>query len=149
MVQFLKEFKNFAVKGNMIQIAVGVIIGAAFNKLIEVIVKQIFMPPITLLTQAGDNWKYKKIILREEVLSTDGAILTEEVSIGYGLFIEATIDFIIIAFVVFLVVKFMNQLTKKAENVKDKSVETPKDIELLHRVTELLEQQNEMIKKNS
>jgi large conductance mechanosensitive channel len=147
MLKFLKEFKEFAVKGNMIQIAIGVIIGAAFNKLIEVMVKEVFMPPLTLFTPRGNNWENKNIVLREGTTDEFGNVVVEEVVLGYGHLIQALVDFVIIAFVVFLVIKFMNRLTIKAEDVKDTSVETPKDIELLYRVTELLEQQNEILKE--
>ncbi len=148
MIKFLKDFKEFAVKGNMIEIAIGVIIGAAFNKVIDTIVKQILMPPLALLTN-GNNWENKKTILREAVVDANGITIVEELAIGYGKLIEVSIDFLIIAFVVFLVIKFMNRLSNKAQDVKNKTVKTPKDIELLHKVTELLEQQNELLQKKS
>lgn len=137
----VKEFKEFAVKGNMIDIAIGVIIGAAFNKVIDVLVKEIFLPPLSLLTD-GVNWSNKKLILRESGLNGKQAI--EEIAIGYGKFLEAMIDFLIIGFTVFLVVKLINTVRRKAQDPKDKSVPTPKNIELLSRMTELLEKQIEI-----
>ena len=133
-----KEFKEFAVKGNMVDMAIGVIIGTAFNKVVNVLVKEIFLPPLSLLTD-GVNWENKRIILREAV-TKDGAKL-EEIAIGYGKLVEAGVDFLIIGFTVFLVVKFMNSLKKKADDPKNKKESTPKNIELLHTMTELMEKQ--------
>jgi len=82
MSKFFKEFKEFAIKGNMIDIAVGVIIGAAFNNVIDTLVKKIIMPPISLLTD-DFNFENKKFVLREAVLQND-KIVKEEVFIGYG-----------------------------------------------------------------
>jgi len=143
-MRLFKEFKEFAVKGNMIDIAIGVIIGAAFNKVIDALVKQLFLPPLSLITD-GVNFENKKYILREGV--TEGAKKIDEIAIGYGKVIEAGIDFLIIGFTVFLIVKFMNSLKTKAQDPKDKTVKTPKDIELLNKVTELLERQNELLEQ--
>lgn len=139
----IKEFKEFAVKGNMIDIAVGVIIGAAFNKVVDVLVKEIFFPPLSLLT-SGVNLDNKQIVLRKEVVE-NGATKLEAVAIGYGKLIEAGVDFLIIGLTVFLVVKFMNSIRKKADDPKNASEATPKNIELLHRMTELMEKQIELL----
>lgn len=142
-----KEFKEFAVKGNMIDMAVGIIIGTAFNKVVDVLVKQVVMPPLSMLTgriRYGD----RKFILQEGIPATDGVEAVEEVAIGYGLLIEVFIDFIIIGFVVFLVVKFMNRFRRKAEDPKDKTVSTPKNIELLTNLNELMQEQNDLLKQN-
>ena len=141
--KLLKEFKEFAVKGNMIDIAIGVIIGAAFNKVVDVLVKEVFLPPLSFLTN-GSVLENKRIILREAV-AENGTTTAEEIAIGYGKLIEAGVDFLIIGFTVFLVVKFMNTLRKKADNPKDKAEVTPKDIELLHQMTELMERQIELL----
>lgn len=145
-LQLFKEFKEFAVKGNMIDIAVGVIIGSAFNKVIDVLVKEVFLPPLSLLTD-GINWSNKKLILREAV-SVEGTKKIDEVAIAYGKLFEVLVDFIIIGFTVFLVVKFMNSFRNKAQDPKNKKVVTPKDIELLNRMTELLERQVELTEKS-
>ena len=144
MKKIINEFKEFAIKGNMIDIAIGVIIGTAFNKVVDTIVKQIFLPPLSLLTN-GASMENKKIVLRESV-SVEGVTQMEEIAIGYGQFIEASIDFLIISIVVFVVVKFMNQLKGKAQDVSDSTVTTPKDIELLDRMAQLLEEQNKLLK---
>ncbi|WP_194767744.1 large conductance mechanosensitive channel protein MscL [Tamlana sp. I1] len=144
-MKLLKEFKEFAVKGNMMDMAVGIIIGASFNKVIDVLVKKVFLPPLSLLTE-GVNFQHKKIILKDAVLDASDAILKEEVAIGYGALGEAMIDFLIVGFTVFIVVKFMNKLRNKAQDTKDKTVATPKDIELLSKLTSLMEEQNSLLK---
>lgn len=145
-MKLLKEFKEFAIKGNMMDMAIGVIIGASFNKVVDVIVKQIMLPPLSLLTD-GVNFQNKKIILKEAILSQTGEVLSEEVAIGYGAFGEAILDFLVIGFTIFLVVKFLNRLREKSHDVKDKTVTTPKDIELLTKLTDLMEEQNKLLKK--
>lgn len=145
MGKFFKEFKEFAIKGNMIDIAVGVIIGAAFNKVIDTLVKKIIMPPISLLTD-DFNFENKKLILREAVVVNE-KVIEEEVFIGYGELITVLINFFIIAWCVFLIVKLFNRLRNKAEDTKNKKVTTPKDIELLTDLKEIMQEQNELLKK--
>lgn len=144
-----KEFKEFAVKGNMMDMAVGIIIGTAFNKVVDVLVKQVVMPPLSILTD-GVNFSERKIVLRDSMAATGylGEDLTE-VAIGYGALIEALLDFMIIGFTIFLVVKFMNRFRKRAQDPKDKTVETPKDIQLLSDLTELIKEQNQLLKSGS
>ncbi|WP_405292678.1 large conductance mechanosensitive channel protein MscL [Algibacter sp. Ld11] len=144
-MKLFKEFKEFAVKGNMMDMAVGIIIGASFNKVIDVLAKKVILPPLTLLT-SGVNFKDKRLILKDPVLDASGKILTDEVAIGYGALGEALIDFLIIGFTIFIVVKFMNRLRNKAQDSTDKTVTTPKDIELLSKLTSLMEEQNRLLK---
>lgn len=140
-----KEFKEFAVKGNMMDMAIGIIIGASFNKIIDVLVKQVLMPPLSLLSN-GIYLEDKKIVLKEAVLDASGAITSQEVVLGYGALMEAFLDFLIIGFTVFIVVKFMNRLRTKAQDTKDETVVTPKDIELLSHLKSLMEEQNALLK---
>lgn len=147
MGKFFKEFKEFAIKGNMIDIAVGVIIGAAFNKVIDTLVKKIIMPPISLLTD-DFNFENKKFVLREAVIENE-KVIKEEVFIGYGELITVFINFFIIAWCVFLIVKLFNRLRNKAEDTKNKKVTTPKDIELLADLKEIMQEQNELLKKQT
>lgn len=144
-MKLFQEFKEFAVKGNMMDMAIGIIIGASFNKIIDVLVKKIFLPPLSLLTD-GVNFQNRKIILKDAITDASGTILTDEVAIGYGALGEALLDFLIIGFTVFIVVKFMNKLKNKAQDAKDTTVVTPKDIELLSNLTELMEEQNALLK---
>lgn len=144
-MKLFKEFKEFAVKGNMMDMAIGIIIGASFNKVIDVLVKKVFLPPLSLLTD-GINFQDKRIILKEAIADASGSIITDEVAIDYGALGEALLDFLIIGFTVFIVVKFMNRLRNKAQDFKDETVVTPKDIELLSHLTELMEEQNALLK---
>jgi len=91
--KFLKEFKEFAIKGSMIDIAIGIIIGAAFNNVVDTLVKKVLMPPISLLTN-GINFQNKKLILRPELFEGD-KLIREEVAIEYGTLINVLIIFII------------------------------------------------------
>ncbi len=141
-----KEFKEFAVKGNMIDMAVGIIIGTAFNKVVDVLVKQVIMPPLSMLTN-GVNYADRKIILQDSSGIEGEANFVEEVSIGYGLLIETLIDFLVIGFVVFLVVKFMNRFRNKAQDPKNTKVVTPKDIELLSSLNDKMEEQNKLLRE--
>ena len=141
-----KEFKEFAVKGNMIDMAVGIIIGTAFNQVVDVLVKQIIMPPLSMLTN-GVNYADRKVVLQEAVGTSGEPSFVEEVSIGYGLLIETMVDFVVIGFVVFLVVKFMNRFRNKAQDPKNDKVVTPKDIELLANLNDLMEEQNKLLRE--
>ena len=141
MKSLFKEFKNFAVKGNMIDMAIGIIIGTAFNNVVNALVKKIVMPPLSLLTD-GVNLSNKKMILRN---ASEGA---EEVAIGYGEFLEVMIDFTIVAFTIFIVLKFVNRFKDKAEDPANKEVETPKQIELLSNLEKLMKEQNQILKNS-
>ena len=142
MKNFLEEFKNFAIKGNMIDMAVAIVLGTAFNGVVNTLVKKVVMPPLSLLTD-GVNFANRVWVLRE---ASENA---EQVAIGYGELIEVLIDFVIIAFTIFMVIKFMNRFKSKSEDPKDKEVATPKNIELLSNIEKLMEEQNHILKKKS
>ena len=120
MGKFLTEFKQFAVKGNAIDMAVGVIIGGAFGKIVTSIVNDIIMPPIGWLI-GGVDFKDLKVVLKDAVpeqLDEAGNVVQKavaEVTLNYGVFIQNVIDFIIIAFCVFMLVRFITNLNKKKE----------------------------------
>tara|TARA_Y100000385_G_scaffold157562_1_gene163360 strand:+ start:1258 stop:1677 length:420 start_codon:yes stop_codon:yes gene_type:complete len=139
-VKLIKEFKDFVVKGNMLDMAIGIIIGASFNSVVNVLVKNIILPPLSLMSD-GINFQEKKLILRTQ---TDK---TSQVSIDYGLFAETILDFIIVGFTIFVVVKFINKLKRRADDVKDMTVVTPADIQLLSDIKELLKIQNHKLSK--
>jgi|TARA_Y100000389_G_scaffold104485_1_gene101369 large conductance mechanosensitive channel len=145
-MKLLQEFKEFAVKGNMIDMAIGIIIGASFNQVIDVLVKQILLPPLSLLSD-GINLDNKKLILRESQTNSLGDISVQEVAISYGQFIETFLDFLIVGFTIFMVVKFINRLNKKAEDPGDKTISTPKNIQLLMDMNSLLKEQNRILKE--
>tara|TARA_R110001606_G_scaffold345173_1_gene494085 strand:+ start:172 stop:600 length:429 start_codon:yes stop_codon:yes gene_type:complete len=139
MKKFFEEFKNFAIKGNMIDLAIGIIIGTAFNKVISALVSKVIMPPLSLLTD-DVNLANKKWVLRE------ASKKVEEVAVGYGELIESLIDFGIIALTIFVMVKFINRFKEKSEDPANKEVETPKNIALLASVESLLKEQNEILR---
>lgn len=141
MKNFIQEFKNFAIKGNMIDMAIGIIIGTAFNKVVNVLVKKVVMPPLSLMTE-DVSFSEKKYVLREAY----GDI--KEVAIGYGELIEVLIDFTIISFTIFVVIKFMNRFQTKAEDPANLEEITPKNIELLANLEQLMKEQNEILRDN-
>ncbi len=122
MKKFLNEFKAFAMRGNVIDLAVGVVIGGAFGKITTSIVNDIIMPFISILT-GGINFSDWKIVLKEAVLGADGAEVAKEVAITYGNTIAIILDFIIIAFAVFCMVKALNTMHAKAEALRKKEEE--------------------------
>ena len=140
MAGLFQEFKNFAIKGNMIDMAVGIIIGTAFNNVVSTLVKKVVMPPLSLMTD-DVRLSDRKYILRQAAEGVD------ELAIGYGELMEVVIDFIIIAFTIFVVIKFINRFKKKSEDPKNKEVETPKNIELLSNIEKLMQEQNDYLKQ--
>ena len=131
MKKFMEEFKKFALKGNVFDMAVGIIIGGAFGKIVASLVGDVLMPVIGLLF-GGVSFTDLKIVIEEAVGETP------EVAIYYGNFIQTTVDFIIIALVVFLMVKGINSMKKKEA---EKPAEPPKpaeDIVLLTEIRDLL-----------
>ena len=111
---FLKEFKEFAVKGNVMDMAVGVIIGGAFGKIVTSVVNDIIMPPIGLLV-GGVDFSDMKLTMKKAVLDAAGEVVSPAVTWNYGAFIQQVVDFTILAFCVFILVKLINSLNKKKE----------------------------------
>ena len=115
MSKFLDEFKSFAMRGNVVDLAVGVVIGGAFGKITTSMVNDIIMPAVSVLT-GGINFTDWKLILKEAVMAADGTtVATPEIAINYGNLIATTLDFVIIAFAVFCMVKALNSLHRKKE----------------------------------
>ena len=140
MGKFLNEFKSFAIKGNAVDMAVGVIIGGAFGKIVSSIVNDLIMPPIGWLI-GGVNFSDLKFILPAEQI-VEG-VQTQAATINYGNFIQTLIDFIIIAFCVFLMVKGINSLSKKKEAEPEQPAPTPEpsnEEKLLSEIRDLLKQ---------
>lgn len=142
MGKFINEFKQFAVKGNAVDMAVGVIIGGAFGKIVSSIVNDIIMPPIGWLI-GGVNFSDLKFTL--PAVGIAGLEKMQPATINYGSFIQTIIDFTIIAFCVFLLVKGINKLArKKAEEPKQETPPAPSKEELLlTEIRDLLKEQNE------
>ena len=139
-----QEFKKFAFKGNVMDMAIGVIIGGAFGSIVNSLVNDIIMPLISMLTGGVDfsAWKW---VLKEAV--TEGAeVVTPEVAVNYGNLIAVILDFIIIAFAVFCMVKAVNKmhekLTKPVEPEPEKEPEPTKEEVLLAEIRDLLKEQS-------
>ena len=140
-MKLLKEFKEFAVKGNMVDLAVGIIIGAAFGKIIASLVTDVLMPPIGLLL-GGLNFADMQWIMKDAVIDPlTGQVTTSAVALKYGNFIQTLVDFIIIAFSVFMIIKAIMNAKKKEVEVPAAPPAPPaptKDQELLTEIRDLL-----------
>lgn len=139
---FIKEFQEFAIKGNVMDMAVGVIIGGAFGKIVASLVNDVIMPPIGMLT--GKGFGDLKFVLKEAVAEQTneaGEVITaatDAVTLNYGNFIQTSIDFLIIAIVIFLLIKGMNSMRKKEEPAPAAPAEDPADIALLKEIRDEL-----------
>ncbi len=137
----LKEFKEFAIKGNMVDMAVGIIIGAAFGTVVKSVVDDILMPVVSAVFNAPD-FSNLFILLKNptgaEFTSIEAARDAGAVALGYGLFINALIAFLIVAFVLFMIVKNMNKLKKEAEEAPAEPPAPPKNEVLLEEIRDLL-----------
>ncbi len=125
MKKFIEEFKAFALKGNMVDMAIGVIIGGAFTALVGAFTANIVNPLMALIPGVNSLDNALKIVLKEAVLGEDGAVVTEEVAIKFGAFISAIITFLILALIVFMVVKSINKLRKLEEERKAAAAPAP------------------------
>ncbi len=112
-MSLIQEFKQFAMKGNVVDLAVGIIIGAAFGKIVSSVVNDIIMPPIGALVGGVDFTDLKVIIKSASVDDAGNAVAA--VTLNYGNFVQTTIDFLIIAFAVFMIIKAINRMKKKEE----------------------------------
>ncbi|WP_107791433.1 large-conductance mechanosensitive channel protein MscL [Campylobacter concisus] len=130
-MSFISEFKEFAMRGNVIDMAVGVVIGGAFGKIVSSLVGDIIMPVVGVVT-GGVNFTDLKLTLKEAVDSAPA------VTINYGSFIQTMVDFLIIAFCIFCVIKALNSLKKKPVEEAPSEPETPADIALLTEIRDLL-----------
>lgn len=128
----LQEFKTFAMRGNVIDLAVGVVIGGAFGKIVTSLVDQIIMPPIGWVTGGIDFSDLKWVIRPAD--NTDPAHKVAEVAVQYGAFINTLIQFLIIAFAIFLVIKFINRVTRREEVAAPPAA----DVVLLTEIRDLL-----------
>jgi len=136
-MKIFKDFKEFAIRGNMLEMAVGIIIGVAFNKIVTSLVQDIFMPVIGFFV-GRVNFENLQLVIQNELTDESGSIINELVAVRYGAFFQTLVDFVIIAFTVFLVIQFFNKLKRKAEDEKDVTVPTPKNIQLLAEIRDLL-----------
>jgi len=131
-MSFVKEFKEFAVKGNVMDLAVGVIIGGAFGKIVSSFVDDIVMPPLGVLI-GGVDFKDLKVVLKAAVDAT-----TPAVTLNYGSFIQAIFDFVIIAFAIFIAVKGINKMKKEEAVAPAAPAAPPREEVLLTEIRDLL-----------
>lgn len=139
----IAEFREFAVKGNAIDLAIGVVIGAAFGKIVDSVVRDIIMPPIGLLLGRVD-FSNLFLVLKDGAtpgpyLTVDAASKAGAVTLNYGSFINTLVSFLIIAWAVFLMVKVINRL-KRAEEAPAAPAEPPADVKLLTEIRDVLKQ---------
>ena len=142
-MSIIQEFKEFAIKGNMMDLAIGVIIGGAFGKIIDSLVKDIIMPLISVITGGGVDFSQKFIVLGDNpnnLQSLDQLTKAGVNVLTYGNFLTIFINFIILAWVVFLMVKVMNRIRKQQE-VAPEPAATPEDIQLLREIRDELKKQ--------
>lgn len=144
MKKFISEFKEFIMRGNVLDMAVGVIIATAFGKITTSLVNDLFMPFISWLFGTRDM-SALNLIARPEIVE-NGEVVQEAIVIGFGSFLAVVIDFILIAFVVFLLLKFFNKARdmtkKKEEEVKEEAPAAPTTEELLSEILEELKRSN-------
>jgi large conductance mechanosensitive channel len=138
----LQEFKQFAMRGNVVDMAVGIIIGAAFGKIVESLVKDLIMPPIGMLLGKVD-FANLFVVLREgsnpgPYLSVDAAQKAGAVTFNYGVFINTCISFIIVAFAVFMLIRAINRLKQKEAEAPAAPAPTPEDVLLLREIRDSL-----------
>ena len=138
-----KEFKEFAVKGNMVDMAVGIMIGAAFGTIVTSLVNDVLMPPIGLLL-GGMDFSSLFLVLRGGIEEAGPYMTVEDaqdagaVTLNYGIFINALISFVITVFALFMLVKGMNRLRRKKEVEEEKPAEPAQDIKLLTEIRDVL-----------
>lgn len=130
-MSMIKEFREFAVKGNMVDMAVGIIIGVAFGRIVTSLVNDVVMPPLGLLI-GGADFSELSIVLQQATEASEAVLLR------YGLFINQVIDFVIIAFAIFMVIKVMNRLNRKEEAKPAEPPAPSKEQQLLEEIRDLL-----------
>lgn len=143
-MSIIKEFKEFALKGNMMDLAIGVIIGGAFGKIIDSLVKDIIMPLISVITGGGVDFTQKFIVLGDNPNNLQSLAELTKAGVNvltYGNFLTIFINFIILAWVVFLMVKVMNRMRKQEEAAPAAPAATPEDIQLLREIRDELKKQ--------
>ena len=136
----IKEFKEFAMRGNVLDMAVGIVIGGAFGKIVSSFVEDILMPTIGVLL-GGVNFSDLKIVFKQAVMDGEN-VVTPEVALRYGNFIQVIFDFLIIAFAIFMLIKAVNKFNKKKEEAPAAPEAPPADVQLLTEIRDLLQKKN-------
>ncbi len=147
MKKFLSEFKEFAMKGNVVDMAVGVVIGAAFGKIVSSLVNDIIVPLVGVAT-GGMNFTDYKWVIQQAVMNGQ-EIIKPEVSMNWGAWVQTVVDFLIVAFCIFVMIKFINNMRKRMEKQKEEEVaeaaaaEPTKEEQLLTEIRDLLKANQE------
>ncbi|MEL6955141.1 MAG: large conductance mechanosensitive channel protein MscL [Pseudomonadota bacterium] len=136
----LNEFKEFAMKGNLVDMAVGFVMGGAFATVVTAFIQGVFLPILAPI-MGGIDLSNLTYTVQEAVLGPDGEVITEAAIVDLGAFIAALISFIIVAFVMFLIIKGMNNMMKKAEEEPAEAPAPPKEQVLLEEIRDLLAKQ--------
>lgn len=139
-MSFIKDFKEFAMKGNVIDMAVGVIIGGAFGKIVSSLVNDIIMPVVTVATGGDGFTNMKYIITPAKEATAEGMAAVEEVAINYGMFIQNIVDFFIIALSIFVALRVIMKFKKKEEEAPAPAPEPTKEEVLLTEIRDLLKE---------
>lgn len=140
-MSIIKEFKEFATRGNVVDLAVGIIIGGAFGKIVSSLVADIIMPPIGLIV-GGMKFTDIKLGLKDAVVDGSGEVVQAAVTLNVGNFIQTTFDFLVIAASIFLLVKLMNSLNRKKKKEEVAKPLTPSvEVQLLTEIRDLLKRQ--------
>ena len=134
---FLTEFKSFALRGNVMDMAIGIIIGAAFGTIVTSLVNDIVMPPIGMALGGVDFTDFK-YVLKDAVVAADGTVINDAVSINYGNFIQVLINFLIIALAIFSVITWMNSLRRKEEKAPTEEPKLSREVQLLQEIRDSL-----------
>ncbi len=143
MKKFFSEFKEFAMRGNVIDMAVGVIIGGAFGKIVTSLVNDIIMPAVGVLTGGASFTEYKYVMKPAVIDSVTQEVITPEAAITWGAFVQTIVDFLIVAFCIFLAIRTINNLKRKpAEEPAPAAPAGPTQEELLTEIRDLLKEQN-------
>lgn len=141
MGKFLTDFKEFAMRGNVVDMAVGVVIGAAFGKIVSSLVSEVIMPAVGLLT-GGINFSDLKWVIKAATVDAAGTEIPE-VAIGYGAFIQSILDFVIIAFCIFVLIRMMMKLKKKEEVAEAEAAPAaPTQEQLLTEIRDILKERD-------
>lgn len=141
MGRFIEEFKKFAMRGNVVDMAVGVIIGGAFGKIVTSVVNDLVMPVLGVLV-GGVNFTDLKLTLKEAVMDGE-TVVSPAVTLNYGNFLQSTFDFLIIAFSIFMFIKLINKLSRKKEEAQPATPPAPPaDLQLLTEIRDLLKEKH-------
>ena len=133
---FVKEFKEFAMRGNVLDMAVGIVIGGAFGKIVSSFVADLMTPLLGLLV-GGVNFSDLKLVLKQAVMQVE-EVISPEVAFSYGNFIQVVFDFLIIALAIFILLKAVNKFKKKKEEASEVPAAPPADVQLLTEIRDLL-----------